>query len=44
MARKMKKGGRWRGEAAQRIKNGRWEEPKYEVEVDGREENNCLIA
>ena len=32
------------GEAAQRIKNGRWEEHKYEVEVDGREENNCLIA
>ena len=37
---------RWEmeGEAAQRIKNGRWEEHKYEVEVDGREENNCLIA
>ena len=40
----MKKGGRWRGGAAHRIKNGRKEEPKYEVEVDGREENNCLIA
>ena len=33
---------RWEMERGGQLRE--WEEHKYEVEVDGREENNCLIA